>query len=100
MFETSSEVNGGVNEVKLVGRLDAKAAKEADEAFAMAAAEAKNVRLELSELDYIASAGLRALKRLRASVRENGGTLTVVGVQDEVMDVLEMTGFAAMLTFE
>ena len=100
MFETSSEVNGGVNEVKLVGRLDAKAAKEADEAFAMAAAEAKNVRLDLTELDYIASAGLRALKRLRSSVRENGGTLTVVGVQDEVMDVLEMTGFAAMLTFE
>ncbi len=100
MFEVSSKTNGGVNEVKLVGRLDVKAAKDADEAFAKAAAEAKDVRLDLAGLDYIASAGLRALKRLRAAVRENGGTLTVSGVQDDVMDVLEMTGFAAMLTFE
>lgn len=100
MLEISNVINGDVNEVKLVGRLDVKAAKDADEAFAKAASEAKNVRLDLSELDYIASAGLRALKRLRGAVRDNGGTLTVTGVQDDVMDVLEMTGFAAMLTFE
>jgi len=100
MFEISSTINEGVNEVKLIGRLDVKAAKEADEEFAKAAAEAKDVLLDLTELEYIASAGLRALKRLRSSVRENGGTLTVRGVQDDVMEVLEMTGFAAMLTFE
>ncbi len=100
MFEVSSTASGDVNELRLFGRLDVKAAKEADEAFAKAAAEATNVRLDLSELDYIASAGLRALKRLRTAVRGNGGTLTVVGVKDNVMDVLEMTGFAAMLTFE
>ena len=100
MLEISSVVNGDVNEVKLVGRLDVKAAKDADEGFAKAAAEAKNVRLDLSELDYIASAGLRALKRLRTAVRDNGGTLTVCGVQDDVMEVFEMTGFAAMFTFE
>ena len=100
MLEISCEMKGDVNEVKLVGRLDVKAAKTADEGFAKAAAEAKDVRLDLSELDYIASAGLRALKRLRGAVRDNGGALTVTGVQDDVMEVLEMTGFAAMLTFE
>lgn len=100
MFEANSTVDGDVNEVKLVGRLDVKAAKDADEAFAKAAAEARNVRLDLSELDYIASAGLRALKRLRSAVRGNGGVLSVTGVQEDVMEVLEMTGFAAMLTFE
>ena len=100
MFEAVSAVDGGVSELRLIGRLDVKAAKEADEAFAKAADEATNVRLDLTELDYIASAGLRALKRLRSAVRSNGGTLTVVGVQDDVMEILEMTGFAAMLTFE
>ncbi len=100
MFEISSIVDGDVSEVKLVGRLDVKAAKAADEGFAQAAAEAKNVTLDLSKLEYIASAGLRALKRLRGAVRENGGALVVKGVQDDVMDVFEMTGFAAMFTFE
>ena len=56
--------------------------------------------LDMSELDYIASAGLRALKRLRSEVKAKGGTLVLRDVQDDVMEVFEMTGFAAMLTFE
>lgn len=100
MFEISDSVNGDVNEVKLVGRLDVKAARDAEKGFADAAAAAPNVVLDMSELDYIASAGLRALKRLRADVVANGGTLVLRNVQDVVMEVFEMTGFAAMLTFE
>lgn len=100
MLTVSSEVKGNVNEVKLVGRLDVKAAREVESAFAEAAGAAQNVVLDMSELDYIASAGLRALKRLRGDVRKNGGTLTLRDVQEDVMEVLEMTGFAAMLEFE
>ena len=100
MLSISSTVTGDVNEVKLVGRLDVKAAREADGALAEAASAATNLVLDMSELDYIASAGLRALKRLRSDVRANGGTLVLRDVQDDVMEVFEMTGFAAMLTFE
>ena len=100
MLEVRNSVKGDVNEVKLIGRLDVKAAKEASEAFDAAVVAAPNVVLDLSELDYIASAGLRALKRLRSDVRANGGTLVLRGVQDDVMEIFEMTGFAAMLTFE
>ena len=100
MLSISNTVSGGVNEIKLVGRLDAKAARDAETAFSEATNEVTNVVLDFSELDYIASAGLRALKRLRTDVRSNGGTLTVRGVQEDVMEVLEMTGFAAMLVIE
>ena len=100
MLEISSNVNGDVNEIKLVGRLDAKAARQADEAFAGATEAAPNVVLDMSELEYIASAGLRALKRLRGAVDASGGSLVLKGVQDDVMEVFEMTGFVAMLTFE
>ena len=100
MLEVSSTVSGDVNEVKLVGRLDVKAARDAEEQFAEAASAAPNVVLDLAELDYIASAGLRALKRLRGDVKANGGTLVLRNVKDDVMEVFEMTGFAAMLTFE
>jgi len=100
MLTVTSNVNGDVNEVKLVGRLDVKAAREAEDSFSEATKAAKNVVLDMSELDYIASAGLRALKRLRNEVDANGGTLVLRGVQDDVMEVFEMTGFAVMLTFE
>lgn len=100
MITCESVVNGDVCEVKLAGRLDVKAANDVDAAFTEATEAAPSIVLDLAELDYIASAGLRAVKRLRSAVRENGGTLTVKGVQDDVMEVFEMTGFAAMLTFE
>ncbi len=100
MFEIKSTINGDVNEVKLVGRLDVKAAREAEQGFSEAATAAPNVVLDMAELDYIASAGLRALKRLSSDVKANGGTLVLRNVQDDVMEVFEMTGFAVMLTFE
>ena len=100
MLSIGNNVNGDANEVKLVGRLDAKAAREAEEAFSEATKAAPNVVLDMSELDYIASAGLRALKRLKGDVDACGGTLVLRGVQEDVMEVFEMTGFAAMLTIE
>ena len=100
MLEISNTVNGDVSEVKLVGRLDVKAAKNADQAFTQAVEASKNVVLDMSELDYIASAGLRALKRLRSDVGAKGGTLVLRDVQSNVMELIEMTGFAVMFTFE
>ena len=100
MFSISNEVTGDVNVIKLVGRLDVKAARDAEDAFTDVANQAPNIVLDMSELEYIASAGLRILKRLRGDVRANGGKLTVRNVQDDVMEILEMTGFAAMLSFE
>ena len=56
MLSISNTVVGDVNEVKLVGRLDVKAARDAEAAFAEAATQATDVVLDLTELDYIASA--------------------------------------------
>ena len=100
MFSLKNNVTGDVNVAKLVGRLDAVAARDAEELFVEAAAAAPNIVLDMSELEYIASAGLRLVKRLSSDVRSNGGSLKLRGVQDEVMEVFELTGFAAVLRFE
>lgn len=100
MITITSTINDDVNVLSLSGRLDVKAARDAEEAFAKACDEVPNIVLDLTDLDYIASAGLRTIKRLRGAVNDNGGTLVLRGVQDEIMEIFEMTGFAAMLTFE
>ena len=100
MIAIESKVDGDVNVLELTGRLDVKAAKEVDDAFAKATEAAPNIVLDLSELDYIASAGLRALKRLRDAVNKNNGTLVVRNVKEDVMEVFEITGFVAMLNIE
>ena len=100
MLSINNEVIGDVCQVVLVGRIDVKAARDAEVAFAEAASSAPNVVLDFSGVDYIASAGLRALKRLRGNVKANGGKLILRGVQEDVMEIFEMTGFAAMLFFD
>lgn len=100
MITIESTVQGDVNEIALDGRLDVNAANEVDAAFAEAVEKSSRIVLDMTNLEYIASAGLRAIKRLRMALREKGGTLVLRGVQDDVMEVFEMTGFAAMLTFE
>jgi len=54
------------------------------------------IQLDLEELEYISSAGLRVILRLRKSHPE----LKLVNVSAEVYDILEMTGFSEMMPCE
>lgn len=100
MITITETQNDNVVELALAGRLDVIAARDAEKAFADACEKSDNIVLDMSELDYIASAGLRTLKHLHTVLKKKDGTLVLRGVNDEIMDVFEMTGFAAMLTFE
>ena len=100
MISINNTMQGDVNVVSLAGRLDVKAAKEVEQAFEEAASQPHDIVVDMEELDYIASAGLRALKRLNSLVAKNGHTLNLRNVQPDVMDVFEITGFAAILSFE
>ena len=83
--------------VPLSGRIDSNnaAAAEAD-IRANITGEAENIALDASKLEYISSAGLRILLRLRKEYPE----LRVTGVNSEVYEILEMTGFTEMITVE
>ena len=86
-------------EVKLIGHLDATNAKDAQTRLVEAATRFDNLTLNLEELEYISSAGLRAVQTAFLTVRRKGGKFLVKNVTKPVMEVFELTGFAAMLTF-
>ena len=54
------------------------------------------LRFDASELNYISSAGLRILLK----VRKNQGSLSIFNLSNDVYDILEMTGFTEMLDVE
>ena len=55
------------------------------------------VILDSSELAYISSAGLRTIRNLYILLYKKGGKLMVTNVNDNVMEVFEMTGLAGLL---
>ena len=85
--------------IKLVGRLDTTTAPALDKTINEDITGTKNLVLDLKELEYISSAGLRVLLTAQKKMK-NSGSMKLIGVCDDVMEVLEMTGFADILTIE
>lgn len=89
-------INDNVLTVRLSGRIDASNASEAEKQInaARSAAPEAAVVIDAEKLEYISSAGLRILLRLRKEKPE----LAVINVSPEVYDIFDMTGFTEMMT--
>jgi len=90
---------GTEGELLMQGRLDSNTAPEAEKVVDELAARFEDLILNMKELDYISSAGLRIIKRAYMTERRKGGTLKIKDVNKMVMEVFEVTGFAGLLQF-
>ena len=85
--------------IEVAGRLDTLTASSLDKAINEDIGEVKHLVLDLKNLEYISSAGLRVLLGAQKKMQKIG-SMKVVNVCEEVMEVFEMTGFADILTIE
>ena len=95
------EIKKNTKEVvlELEGRLDTTTAPMLDQAIHEEMGDAKHLVLDMKELAYISSAGLRVLLSAQKMLQKSG-SMKVKNVCDAVMEVFEMTGFADILTIE
>ena len=56
----------------------------------------KPITIDCNALDYIASSGLRVLLRLRKASAAQGRQVTLLGVNENIMEVLKVTHFDSM----
>ena len=85
--------------IEIVGRLDTITAPALDKTIGEDIGDTKNLVLDLKGLEYISSAGLRVLLSAQKKMQKIG-SMKVVHVCEEVMEVFEMTGFADILVIE
>ena len=74
-----------------VRRLEAELAKVLD--------SADSLTLDCSKLDYLSSAGLRVLFRVHQQMSSRNG-MKLTNINETVREVLEVSGFADILTVE
>ena len=91
--------NAEVATITVVGRLDTTTAPALDKAINEDIVDVKNLVLDVQAMEYISSAGLRVLLGAQKKMQKIG-SMKVVNVCQEVMEVLEMTGFADILVIE
>ena len=82
--------------VGLVGKLDSTTFSQLEKEIEEMDVEGKTVVLDLKELEYISSAGLRVVLKLK-KIMDRVGTLEVINANELVLEVFEITGFAAIL---
>ena len=84
----------GVTVFTVEGRIDTQGAAVMDEALQFAAAQGKSwMVLDMSQADYICSAGLRTLADVLTKNRAQDGDLKLAAVPPRVLSILQVIGF-------
>ena len=93
-----SELDNGIILIKLGGRLDIIGTGKIETKFTgYCAGEKVRVIVDLSEVDFLASIGIRLLTLTAKSVASRGGKMVILNPISEVQDVLEITGIPAII---
>lgn len=87
--------------VTVTGRIDALNAAPLDvQLNALAAQGQSHITIDLRQVSYLSSSGLRVLLLAHRRQQAMGGSLGVLGVPDRVMRVLRLAGFDRILNFQ
>lgn len=95
-MDITKKVDGEKLTIAVTGRVDTVTAPELEGAFALDGV--KELTMDLSGVPYMSSAGLRCLLVAQKTMMAQGGSMTVVGTQPAVREVLDITGFSDILT--
>lgn len=88
-----------VCKIALTGRLDTTTAPDLEAELKDNLDGVKELEIDLQNLDYISSAGLRVLLFAQKTMNAQG-KMTIKNVKPEIMEVFEITGFTDILTIE
>lgn len=89
------------NEVVLKGELDTAAAEEVEQKLRpLYESNGKDVVIDCTELEYIASSGLRILLDVLKKTKAKGKKVTLRNVNEDIKNVFKITGFINLFEFE
>ena len=92
-------ITGTAAALKIIGRLDTTTAPELEATIDGCVAGIKELVLDCGELEYISSAGLRVILKAQKLMNAQGN-MKLTHVNETIMEVFDITGFADILTIE
>ncbi len=97
MFHVEKKSEGNNVTLVLSGRLDTSTAPELEEEVKTGLEGTEDLVFDLTELDYISSAGLRVLLSALKKMQKRG-SMKITNPNESVMEIFEVTGFSDILT--
>ena len=100
-MNTKIEEIDGKYVATLKGEMDTVAATEAEEVLKpLYNSNGKDVIIDCTELEYIASSGLRILLSILKGAKASGSKVVMRGMNDDIKNVFKLTGFISIFDFE
>lgn len=99
IMKINKNVEGTKLNLALEGRLDTMTAHQLEAEFKQSIDGMTELVLDFAALEYISSAGLRVLLSAQ-KVMNKQGKMIICNVNDTVMEVFDITGFADILTIQ
>ena len=97
-MDIQSKIEGQVAQVSVKGSIDTLTSSSlADALSEHITSGCYRIVLDLAEVDYTSSAGLRVLLGIAKLTREKGGDLRLSSIQQNVLKVLSLSGFTSIL---
>ncbi len=88
----------GIDRVQLAGRLDSVGVEAIDARLSsLTATRAARILIDLSQVPFLASIGIRILLTNARVLRQNGGRMALLNPQSLVEEVLKVTGIEAII---
>ena len=97
-MKIEKKLDGNTLVFALDGRLDTTTAPELESALGELNG-VKELVIDMKNLDYISSAGLRVILKVQKIMNEQG-SMKLKSVGESIMEVFEITGFSDFLTIE
>ena len=91
---------GTYTRIILSGRIDTTSSAQFQQVILSTFQKDKHIVIDFLNVQYISSAGLRALLIGQKTATSKGGTMKLTNVGETVKDILEMSGFDSILTIE
>ena len=99
MLDIKKTIENGKAFFALSGRIDTTTAPELEKEIKESVNGVTELVLDMKELDYISSSGLRVLLSAQ-KIMSKQGKMTLLNVNETVMEIFEVTGFSEILTIE
>ncbi|EFI34425.1 anti-sigma-factor antagonist [Desulfonatronospira thiodismutans ASO3-1] len=97
-MEINSKKVDQVLVISVSGRLDTTTAQEFESSCLELVKDESRIVVDLQEVEYVSSAGLRGILSVGKTVRSNGGGLVFCCLRGMVKEVFEISGFASIFS--
>ncbi len=99
-MEIVKERQGDSLTLRLSGRLDTGTSPELQEVVTKEIDGVKHLAVDMAELEYITSAGLRVLLNAAKKMDAAKGSMVVKNANEDIREVFKITGFDDILVME